>query len=715
MSAVQMETVQMKTTQKWKVKCQKSAYWKIFLFILLAGACLSGCTKQEGGMYAEKRHRTACIAEGELSWGQGFLWVYHACAQDTGEEPKEIMQSYTGGEAKWEIEGYFATDWRRECLAVPEVELMRSVMPQEALLAHIDALAEELLLQHERVSCVIVGDAGISQLVRVDADREHWLYLQQGEEVYVLHGMMEAEGWQVFLDSWLGAGLRWGEAAVCESRSVFPADNGEKEGLRKWFDYEEFSFWLGDSRLLSCRHDAEGFLLKLEQDREEEEAEEESGRGVETCEFWLHVGEGLPDYGTEAEYLSYFVQKYPTLSYYGVELKNVDLKDRKYDEKTDYHNVWRQAEDGEGKYVFFYRDGIPCAAGVVGEDFIDAVYRIQWQSDYGREPSCFYWKREENGDIYCLEAMENFREYLERSVNGERLIITVTDIDDREDRQDEEIFARMEVTVRREGEETPFQTFYIEKRDSNYALPTYFEDINVDGYEDLIIVNTFGASNLNAGSYLWSPSEGRFLEDTGLLDFYSGYDVDTINRRIHVYTHGAAYIGSGEAYQWIGESDFEKIKLFSYAGVDMMDVSISRYEDGEEEVWVDCRVTMEEFDKLYKDFENSYEWDCVWEQEITVEETGEKLTFRYLELCLEEAWIGEGHYDCDYYEGGFFVYDEEKRLRSVHYAEFISRMSDIRIGNLRDVFPHSEYDGKGLIVIYEGSGMTGIPWEALIR
>lgn len=50
-------------------------------------------------------------------------------------------------------------------------------------------------------------------------------------------------------------------------------------------------------------------------------------------------------------------------------------------EEADYDNVWRKIKDSEGKYAFFHRDGVPCAAGVLGEDFISAVGKLEWQSD----------------------------------------------------------------------------------------------------------------------------------------------------------------------------------------------------------------------------------------------------------------------------------------------------------------------------------------------
>lgn len=672
----------------------------LFLCCLFAGN-LSGCGERESGILTEE-YTTGGFALGELSWEQDFGWIYCAYAEKAAKEPEEIMQACTDGGAAWKAEGCFAAERRMQ--TQERVEVMRSSMSQEALLTHINTLSEKLFLCNMSVNCVIAGDAAITQLIRVDAGEEHWLYLQQGEAVYALYGFMAEESWQAFLEDWLLASeLKWDGEAVCGNRSELPAGGGGKEEpeLCKYFLYDEFRIYLADSRVLSCQHDEEGFSLKLERNKEEEGA----GEVTEVCEFWMQAGVSLPDCGTEADYLSYFEENYPAMSYY-----RVDLKSWKSGEEVDYDNVWRQIEDSEGKYAFFYRDGIPCAAGILGEDFIGAVGKLKRQSDY--DMNYGYWQREENGDIYCQDALGGFLEYMEQEVNGERLIITIQDIDDREDRQDEEIHDNMEVFVRKEGEEEPLQVFYIWKSASPYALPSYFEDINADGYQDLIVVNTFGAANLNAATFLWSPSEGRFSEDTGVLDFYSGYYVDAVNRRIHVRSHGSAVSGGRDVYQWTGESGYEQIKSFSYDGnsLERVEVRIVQYENGRQEVWMDCAYDREEFDELYQDIYNSYEWDCVWEQEVTNKETGKKFTLRYLEI---RSW--DDAYGGYYYDGGLFVYDEDTRLTYVGYSDFISSLSGITMGNLKDSFSNMEYDEEGLILHYEGGGEWGIPWEGLIN
>lgn len=230
-------------------------------------------------------------------------------------------------------------------------------------------------------------------------------------------------------------------------------------------------------------------------------------------------------------------------------------------------------------------------------------------------------------------------------------------------------------------------------------------------------MNTFAASNLNTAVFLWSSSEERFLEDIGILDFYSGYYVDAVNRRIHVSTHGSAATGSWHIYQWTGENGYEEIKSFSYIGdsLETVEVRIVQYENGRKEVWTDCTYDMEEFDKLYDDIYNSYEWDCVWEQEVTNEETGKKFTLRYLELQFwNEAYGGTGA-NGYYYQGGLFVYDEDTCLICVRYSDLISDLSGITMGNLKDSFPFMEYDEEGLILHYDGGGMWGIPWTNLIN
>lgn len=383
-------------------------YFMINLCCLFMGS-ISECGERESGILAGKRMADHFMF-GELSWGQSFGWSYHAYAEEAAKEPEEIMQACMEGEAEWKVEGCFAVNrrmQRQDEVSEEEregkVEVMRASMSQEALFTHINALSEELFLYNIHVSCVIAGDAAITQFVRVDAGEEHWLYLQQGETVYALYSFMAEESWQTFLEGWLlAAELKWSGESVCGNRSELPAGYCE-EGFCKYFLYDEFIIHFeGSRRVLSCQHDEAGFSLKLERDKKKEG----DGKETEVCEFWIQTGVDLPDCGSEADYLSYFVESYPTMSYY-----RVDLKDWEY------------------------------------------------------------------------------------------------------------------------GEEAPLQVFYVQKCASPYALESYFEDINADGYQDLIVVNTFAAANLNAAVFLWSPSEGRFLEDTGVLDFYSGYHVDAVNRR----------------------------------------------------------------------------------------------------------------------------------------------------------------------------------------
>lgn len=105
----------------------------------------------------------------------------------------------------------------------------------------------------------------------------------------------------------------------------------------------------------------------------------------------------------------------------------------------------------------------------------------------------------------------------------------------------------------------------------------------------------------------------------------------------------------------------------------------------------------------------------MWEQEVTNEETGKKFTLRYLELRRWDTAHGGTGADGYYYEGGLFVYDEDTRLTYVGYSDFISSLSGITMGNLKDSFPFMEYDEEGLILHYDGGGEWGIPWEGLIN
>lgn len=76
-------------------------YHKILRLVVLFLCCLfsgnlSGCGEQKSGILTEK-YMAGCFALGELSWEQGFGWIYRAYAKDAAKEPEEIMQACTDG------------------------------------------------------------------------------------------------------------------------------------------------------------------------------------------------------------------------------------------------------------------------------------------------------------------------------------------------------------------------------------------------------------------------------------------------------------------------------------------------------------------------------------------------------------------------------------------------------------------------------------------
>lgn len=61
--------------------------------------------------------------------------------------------------------------------------------------------------------------------------------------------------------------------------------------------------------------------------------------------------------------------------------------------------------------------------------------------------------------------------------------------------------------------------------------------------------------------------------------------------------------------------------------------------------------------------------------------------------------------------GRLFVFDENTRLVSASHSEFMSRLSGITVGNLRDCFSSGENDAEGLILQYEGAVRRGLPGQ----
>ncbi len=95
----------------------------------------------------------------------------------------------------------------------------------------------------------------------------------------------------------------------------------------------------------------------------------------------------------------------------------------------------------------------------------------------------------------------------------------------------------------------PFQTLYFtraEAKDGGIRL----EDVNFDGYDDLVILYTLGSANASYTFFLYSPNEGRFTGESGISTWLSSYKLYPEKQLIYNYIHNSALTGLEQLLAW---------------------------------------------------------------------------------------------------------------------------------------------------------------------
>ena len=85
-------------------------------------------------------------------------------------------------------------------------------------------------------------------------------------------------------------------------------------------------------------------------------------------------------------------------------------------------------------------------------------------------------------------------------------------------------------------------------------------DVNMDGYTDLALLNSMGASDGFASYYVYDPAAGEFVYHPELerLSFYRAQFYPR-NRYVLNYLHDSAATGIWELYQWQPDGAFRLI------------------------------------------------------------------------------------------------------------------------------------------------------------
>ena len=120
------------------------------------------------------------------------------------------------------------------------------------------------------------------------------------------------------------------------------------------------------------------------------------------------------------------------------------------------------------------------------------------------------------------------------------------------------------VKVSEEGNNNPFQLLEVQAVDSLKRNLFNFEDINMDGYQDLI-VDYYRAHNVSRTAFLWNSVQREFVSfsGSGELNYGAGYRLIPEKRQVLTRIHGTASDTDFTLYQFISETDYQKLREFS--------------------------------------------------------------------------------------------------------------------------------------------------------
>lgn len=131
-------------------------------------------------------------------------------------------------------------------------------------------------------------------------------------------------------------------------------------------------------------------------------------------------------------------------------------------------------------------------------------------------------------------------------IGGARVVIELTLLSQEPDAG----VKRYSVRVERDGETT--QTFLYATEGADFSSATgYLTDMNMDGYPDLSLMRSTGATDAFASHYLYNPQTGLFEHDEA-LDWLSVLRCTLYPQTGYVlnYLHDGAATGTWELYKW---------------------------------------------------------------------------------------------------------------------------------------------------------------------
>ena len=160
-------------------------------------------------------------------------------------------------------------------------------------------------------------------------------------------------------------------------------------------------------------------------------------------------------------------------------------------------------------------------------------------------------------------SAESEKETLTFKADNHEIIVTAEEIGRSEYGE-----ATFDVRVTMDGEQT--QTINFTSENTNEGeQEVYLCDVNMDGYADLALLNSMGASDGFASYYVYDPAAGTFVHHKELerLSFYRAQFYPE-KRYVLNYLHDSAATGIWELYQWQADGTF---KLMAEAAIQFAD------------------------------------------------------------------------------------------------------------------------------------------------
>lgn len=159
------------------------------------------------------------------------------------------------------------------------------------------------------------------------------------------------------------------------------------------------------------------------------------------------------------------------------------------------------------------------------------------------------------------------------------------------------VITKMEIF--RDGKKEPFQTLPVEMDESPYRGDFFkTEDMNFDGYKDIQILNSWGATGNTSWSYwLFDPAKQEFVYNDELSQLDGPYPIEN-KKLIGTWSNGgaAACIYDYRIYRWEGN----KLVLIREAEQDLIEGTslfhkvVRSLQNGKMEVVIDRTLTGEE-------------------------------------------------------------------------------------------------------------------------